>query len=129
MKYNRQSQNQLKRLRTRHQSGPRDLFRLYPKNKLKQTLGVPLVVSAVIMSVLLWTGLPVRDTLLGLIDLSLRIFPDMQAVLLAGFGIFFGFRDRLFLSKTTAAGKGALSLYQKLFSLLPSRWCCSRQPL
>ena len=114
MRHNRHNQNQLKRLRARHQSGPRDLFRLYPKSKLKQTLGVPLAVSAVIMSVLLWTGLPVRDTLLGLIDLALRIFPDMQAVLLAGFGIFFGFRDRLFLSKTTAAGKGTLTLYQKV---------------
>jgi len=35
-------------------------------------------------------------------------------VLLAGFGIFFGFRDRAFLSKTTAAGEGSLTLYQKV---------------
>lgn len=106
--------NQIKRLRARHQSGARDLLRLYPKNKLKQTLGIPLAGSAVLMGVVLWTGMPLRDTLLGLIDLALRIFPDMQAVLLAGFGIFFGFRDRAFLSKTTAAGEGALTLYQKV---------------
>ncbi len=114
MMHNRQRRIQLKRLRARHQSGPRDLFRLYPKNKLKQTLGVPLAASTVIMSVLLWMGVPVRDKLLGLMDLALRIFPDMQAVLLAGFGIFFGFRDRAFISKTTGAQEGALTLYQKV---------------
>jgi len=73
-----------------------------------------MAISAVIMGLLLWTGLPVRDRLLSIIDLALRIFPDMQAVLLADFGIFFGFRDRAFLSKTTAAGEGALTLYQKV---------------
>ena len=114
MKDNRKRKNRIKRLRARHQPGARDLFRLYPKRKLKQTLGIPLAVSAVIMGLVLWTGLPVRDRLLDLIDLALRIFPDMQAVLLAGFGIFFGLRDRVFLSKTTAAGEGTLTLYQKV---------------
>ena len=114
MKYNSKLPKQIKRLRARHQSGVRDLFRLYPKNKLKQTLGIPMAVSAVIMGILLWTGLPVRDMLLGLIDLALRIFPDMQGVLLAGFGIFFGFRDRAFLSKTTTPDEGGLTLYQKV---------------
>mgnify|MGYP000179114397 CR=1 FL=1 len=114
MKHNKQLKKQLKRLRARHQSGARDLFRLYPKNKLKQALGIPMAVCAVIMNVLLWMDLPVRNQLLALIDLALRIFPDMQAVLLAGFGIFFGFRDRVFLSKTTAAGEGTLTLYQKV---------------
>jgi len=114
MKHKRQLPKQVKRLRARHQSGLRDLFRLYPKSKLKQTLGIPLALSAVIMGLLLWTGLPVRDRLLSIINLALRIFPDMQAVLLAGFGIFFGFRDRAFLSKTTAAGEGSLTLYQKV---------------
>lgn len=114
MKHNSPLPKQIKQLRARHQSGARDLFRLYPKNKLKQTLGIPLTVSAAIMGILLWTGLPVRDMLLGLIDLALRIFPDMQAVLLAGFGPFFGLRDRAFLSKTTTADKGELTLYQKV---------------
>ncbi|MEL7834092.1 hypothetical protein [Fodinibius sp. Rm-B-1B1-1] len=113
MKYNSQLPKQIKRLRARHQSGARDLFRLYPKNKLKQTLGIPLAVSAAIMGILLWVGLPARDMLLGLIDLALRIFPDMQAVLLAGFGIFFGLRDRAFLRKTTV-DEGGLTLYQKV---------------
>ena len=114
MKHNNVHKSQLKRLRARHQPGARDLFRLYPKSKLKQTLGIPLAVSAGIMGVVLWTELPVRDTLLDLVDLALRIFPDMQAVLLAGFGIFFGFRDRAFLSKTTTLGEGTLTLYQKV---------------
>ena len=105
--------NPIKRLRARHQSGARDLFRLYPKSKLKQTLGIPLAVSALILGLVLWTGQALRDPLLDLVDLALHIFPNIQAVLLAGFGIFFGVRDRAFLSKTTAVKEG-LTLYQKV---------------
>lgn len=116
MKDNRNSQTQtkIKRLRTRHQSGPRDLFRLYPKSKLKQTLGIPLAITLLVMTLMLWTERPVLKTLIHLMDLAVRIFPDIVGILLGGFAIFFGFKDRTFLGKTTVPGNGKLTLYQKV---------------
>lgn len=104
----------IKRLRARHQSGPAALVRLYPKGKLKQTLGIPVVVTSLLLALMLWTGTPVRGPLLDIMDLAVRIFPDILGVLLGGFAIFFGFRDNAFLTKTTIRGEGPLTLYQKV---------------
>ncbi|GAA5521153.1 hypothetical protein LQ318_05375 [Aliifodinibius salicampi] len=104
----------IRQLRARHQSGPAALVRLYPKSKLKQTLGIPTALTALLLALMRWSGTPVRGTLMDIMDLAVRIFPDILGVLLGGFAIFFGFRDNAFLSKTTIRGEGPLTLYQKV---------------